>query len=118
MRGATPGIAPIGQSSRCAYNALAVTPSLPALILYARPGCSLCDETRSTLEALLADRVARGLVTPRLEERNIETDEGWHRRYAFTIPVVTLGDRELPLATSQAKLRGLLADTLDGAPAT
>ena len=60
---------------------------------------------------------ALGLPVPRLVERDIETDEDWHRRYAFTIPVVVLGDRELELATSQAKLRRLLADALDGAPA-
>ena len=95
-----------------------MTPPLPALVLYARPGCSLCDETRSMLEALLAERAARALAAPRLEERDIETDEDWHRRYAFTIPVVVLGDRELELATSQAKLRRLLEDVLDGAPAT
>ena len=52
-----------------------------------------------------------------LEERDIETVDDWQRRYAFTIPVVVLGDRELELATSQAKLRRLLADVLDGAPA-
>ena len=51
----------------------------------------------------------------RLVERNIEDDEDWQRRYAFTIPVVTVGDVELELATSPAKLRRLLAEGLDGA---
>ena len=54
---------------------------------------------------------------PAIVERDIETDEDWHRRYAFTIPVVVLGDRELELATSPARLRRLLEDVLDGAPA-
>jgi Glutaredoxin-like domain (DUF836) len=94
-----------------------VTPPLPALVLYARPGCGLCDETRATLEALLADRSARGLAVPALEERDIDTVDDWQRRYAFSIPVVVLGDRELELATSSAKIRRLLADVLDGAPA-
>ena len=37
---------------------------------------------------------------PAIEERNIEDDDDLHRRYAFTIPVVAFGDRELELATS------------------
>ena len=95
-----------------------MTPSLPELVLYARPGCQLCAETRAAIELLLRDRDARGLPVPRLVERDIETDEDWHRRYAFTIPVVVLGDRELELATSEAKLQRLLENVLDGAPAT
>jgi hypothetical protein len=102
-----------GRSPDRAYNALAVTPPLPDLVLYARPGCGLCDETRATLEVLLADRSARGLPVARLVERDIETDDDWHRRYAFTIPVVVLGGRELELATSPAKLRRFLVDALD-----
>jgi Glutaredoxin-like domain (DUF836) len=90
-----------------------VTTPLPDLVLYARPGCHLCEDARVALLALLADRAARGLPAPALEERDIETDEDWLRRYAFTIPVVTLGDRELALATSPARLRRLLADVLD-----
>jgi hypothetical protein len=50
-------------------------------------------------------------------ERDIDTDEALHRRYAFTIPVVAFGGRELELATSPAKLRRLLEDVLDGAAA-
>jgi hypothetical protein len=90
-----------------------VTPPLPDLVLYARPGCGLCDETRTTLEALLADRSARGLPVARLVERDIDTDEDWQRRYAFTIPVVALGESELELATSPARLRRFLAEGLD-----
>jgi hypothetical protein len=101
-----------------AYNASVVTSPLPDLVLYARPGCQLCAETRSTLGALLDDRALRGLPVPRLVERDIERNEDWLRRYAFTIPVVVLADREMELATSQAKLRRLLTDVLDGAAAT
>ena len=50
-------------------------------------------------------------------ERDIEGDDDLERRYAFTIPVVTFGDREVELATSPAKLRRLLEDVLDGARA-
>ncbi len=94
-----------------------MTAPLPDLVLYRRAGCHLCDDARATLDLLLADRAARGLPAPALVERDIETDEDWHRRYALTIPVVALGDRELELATSPARLRRLLEDVLDGAPA-
>jgi hypothetical protein len=95
-----------------------VTDPVPDLVLYARAGCHLCDETRAVLEALLRDRAARGVATPRLLERDIDTDPALHDRYAFVIPVVALGGHELELATSPARLRRLLADTLDaGAPA-
>jgi hypothetical protein len=95
-----------------------VTAPLPDLVLYARPGCHLCDETRAALEAILADRRARGLPAPALEERNIEGDEALHARYAFTIPVVVLGERELQLATSHARLRRLLTEVLDAGAET
>ena len=95
-----------------------MTAPLPDLVLYARAGCHLCEETRALLEALLRDRDARGLATPRLVERDIDTDPVLHDRYAFVIPVVALGDQEVELATSPARLRRLLADALDaGAPA-
>jgi hypothetical protein len=94
-----------------------VTHPLPDLVLYRRDGCHLCDDARSALDLLLADRAARGLPAPPIQERDIEADDELHRRYAFTIPVVALGDRELELATSPAKLRRLLEDVLDGAAA-
>jgi Glutaredoxin-like domain (DUF836) len=95
-----------------------VTPPLPVLVLYGRPGCHLCDEARATLAALLADRVARGLPVPTVEERDIDGDEDLQRRYAFTIPVVALAGREVELATSPARLRRLIADALDTPKAT
>lgn len=95
-----------------------VTAPLPDLVLYARPGCHLCDETRAALEAILADRRSRGLQAPALQERNIEADDVLHARYAFVIPVVALGGREIHLATSPAKLRRLLADVLDAGAET
>ena len=91
-----------------------MTDPLPDLVLYARAGCHLCEETRAILEALLQDRATRGLATPTLVERDIEADQALHDRYAFVIPVVAIGDLELELATSPAQLRRLLADALDG----
>ena len=92
-----------------------MTAPLPELVLYGRPGCHLCEDARTTLKAILADRRSRGLPAPALVERSIDSDDDLERRYGFTIPVVALGDRELELATSPGKLRRLLEDVLDGA---
>ena len=89
---------------------------LPDLILYSRPGCGLCDETRSLLEALLRQRAAEGRPGPRLVERDIDSDPALQRAYFAVIPVVELGDRRLELATSAVALRRLLADVLDAEP--
>ena len=86
---------------------------LPDLVLYGRAGCGLCDETRSLLAAMLAERSAAGLPTPRLTERDIESDPALERALFTAIPVVELGDRRLELATSAAKLRRMLHDVLD-----
>jgi hypothetical protein len=91
---------------------------LPDLILYSRPECGLCDEARSLIEALLEDRLARNLPTPKLVERDIDTDETWQRAYFATIPVIELGDRRLETVTSLAALRRLLDDVLDREPST
>jgi hypothetical protein len=93
-------------------------PPLPHLFLYGRPGCGLCDEARTLLEALLADRRTRNLPTPILVERDIDTDETWQRTFFTTIPVVELGDRRLETATSLAALRRLFDDVLDREPST
>ena len=88
------------------------------LILYSRAGCHLCDEARELLHALLDERARQGLTTPTLDEIDIESDPDLERRFFTTIPVVELGDRRVELATSAVKLRRLLADVLDGSPAT
>jgi hypothetical protein len=92
---------------------LAVTAPLPDLVLYGRPGCHLCEDTRAILNALLARRTEAGRSVPAIVERNIEDDPGWHRRFVNTIPVVVLGEHELELATSPRQLERLLANGLD-----
>ena len=91
----------------------AVTTPLPDLVLYVRPGCHLCDETRAAIELLLADRRARGLPVPVFVELDIEADPELHRALLERIPVVQFGPGRLELATSVARLRRLLADVLD-----
>jgi glutaredoxin len=58
-------------------------PSQPRVVLYARPDCHLCDEARSGLEALRADR-----LDFEIDEVNIETDDGLHARFLERIPVI------------------------------
>lgn len=89
----------------------------PVVVLYSKPGCGLCDETRELLATILADRARAGLAAPTIEERDIGTDPAWESAYFLEIPVVEIADRRLPLATSAAKLRRLLAEALDGVPA-
>jgi len=83
------------------------------LYLYARAGCHLCEETRTALVQLLAEREAAGRLCPTLVERDIDTSEDWQRAFMATIPVIELRDRRLELATSPARIRRLLADVLD-----
>jgi hypothetical protein len=87
---------------------------LPDLVLYARAGCSLCDEARAAIELTLADRRARGLPVPTLVERDIEADPELHRRFLDRIPVVELGTRRVELVVTVGKMRHLLSEAFDG----
>jgi hypothetical protein len=88
-------------------------PPLPDLIMYARPGCSLCDEAREAIRLVSDDRRERGLLVPELIELNIEDDPELHRRYLERIPVVELGDQRVELIVTVGKLRRLFATTVD-----
>ncbi len=92
-----------------------MTSPLPHLVLYARPGCHLCDEAREAIEAVLAQRAAQGLPVPSLTERNIEADEALHRAFLERIPVVELDGRRIELIVGAGKVRRLLAEVLDPA---
>lgn len=91
-------------------------PPLPDLVLYARPGCSLCDEARTAIALAVNDRLARGLPVPTVLERNIEDDPELHRRFLVRIPVLELGDQRVELVVSVGKVRRLLNEVLGGAP--
>ena len=81
---------------------------LPDLVLYTRDGCHLCDEAREVVRALVAER---GSHAPRVVERDITSNDDWHREFLTTIPVLELGDRRLELATSPGKIRRFLDGT-------
>jgi len=61
----------------------------PAVTLYSRPGCHLCDDARAALERIRADAPFR------LQEVDITTDDALHRRYLERIPVVCLDGEEM-----------------------
>jgi hypothetical protein len=94
---------------------MADTP-LPDLIVYGRPDCGLCLETRAMIAALLAERERAGLPTPALVERDIDTDAGWHRAFFASIPVVELEGRRIETFVSLGALRRLLGEVLDAQP--
>jgi hypothetical protein len=85
----------------------------PVIVLYTRPGCGLCVETRALLDGLLAERVAGGRPTAPIEERDITTNEEWERAFLVEIPVVDIGELRYPLATSPARLRRFLEEALE-----
>jgi hypothetical protein len=82
------------------------------IVLYARPGCHLCTEARTTIDAILADRRRNGLSLPAVVERDISTDPAWEQAFFAEIPVVEVGDRRLPLAISPRGLQRFLDDVL------
>jgi hypothetical protein len=92
-----------------------VTSPIPDLVLYTRPGCHLCDEAREAIQSALEDRAVRSLPIPRVVERNIETNDEWHRQYLERIPVLELDGRRLELLVTPSKVRRMLADALDSA---
>jgi glutaredoxin len=83
------------------------------LVLYGKPGCGLCDETRELLKALLARRTADGLPSPELVERDIRSDPALEAAYGSTIPVLEVAGQTLELAIGGAVLRRFLAEALD-----
>jgi hypothetical protein len=87
---------------------------LPELVLYARAGCTLCDEARAAIELTLADRRERGLALPSFVERDIEAEPELHRRFLERIPVVELGTRRVELVVTVGKMRRLLGEVIDG----
>jgi hypothetical protein len=84
------------------------------VVLYTRVGCHLCEGTHAALEALLAERAEAGRSAPVIVTRDIDADPVLLDAFTDTVPVVEIGDRRLELATSPAKLRRLLEETLDG----
>jgi glutaredoxin len=60
-----------------------------AITVYSAPGCHLCADAMTALEALQRE------LGFDLEERDITADDALHRAYFERIPVVTLDGEEL-----------------------
>ena len=74
------------------------------VVLYARPGCHLCEEARAMLE--------RAGVT--FDERDIESDADLFKRYLERIPVIAIdGEEAFELVVDERALRARLG-TLAG----
>jgi redox-sensing transcriptional repressor len=77
-------------------------------VLYARPGCHLCEDARKLLESLRAEHDFA------LLERNIDADERLLRRYLERIPVVAIdGEEAFELVLDERELRVRLAGHVD-----
>jgi glutaredoxin len=74
------------------------------VVLYARPGCHLCDDVREMLER------ARAAVPFELQERDIEDDDALLRRYLERIPVIEVdGEEAFELLVDETELGQYLA---------
>ena len=59
-------------------------PGGTTVILYGRAGCHLCDDALTLIEKV------RSRVPFVLEQRDIESDDEWFKRYLERIPVVEI----------------------------
>lgn len=79
-----------------------------------RRGCGLCDRARQDLQALLEERARAGRMPALVREVDIASDAALEHRNLERIPVLVVGEAELPLATSVRAMRAFLERTLDG----
>ena len=89
----------------------------PTIVLYSKADCEPCIETRELLTMLVAERRHEGAPLPTVVIRDIATDPTWAHRYGSEVPVVEIGDRRLPFATSALRLRRFLDEALEPVPA-
>ena len=90
--------------------------STPALRLYVRDGCHLCEDARDSLRRVLAARADSGLPVPPVREVDIAADPALESRYGTAIPVLALDDDELPLATGARAIGRFVTRVLDRHP--
>jgi hypothetical protein len=81
---------------------------VPALQVYSRPGCHLCEVL---IEELLP--LVRGALA--VEVRDIESRPDWLRKYEVRVPVVEYEDR---LICQYSLDREAISDLLDSLPQT
>ncbi|HAN46416.1 MAG TPA: glutaredoxin family protein [Cyanobacteria bacterium UBA8156] len=76
-----------------------------ALILYEKPGCHLCEATRSRLTQL----EALGLAIA-LEGRNILDNAAWFAAYQYRIPILCWVEDGAEIELPQLPPRATIAD--------
>ena len=57
---------------------------MTTVVVYGRAGCHLCDDALALIERV------RARVPFELEQRDIESDDEWFKRYLERIPVVEI----------------------------
>ena len=81
---------------------------MPAIELFGKAGCCLCDEAREVVEAV------RRTHDFDLTEVDVSLDPALHRRYGERIPVITIdGEEAFELRVDADELRSRL-DRVDG----
>jgi hypothetical protein len=79
---------------------------VPAIALYTRSGCHLCDQA----QALLSRVVRRS--DARVEKIDVDSDPALHAAYDVRVPVARFGDVELDWPFTEAEARRALAALL------
>jgi hypothetical protein len=87
----------------------------PTLTVYRRSGCHLCDEVDDAIAVVLAERGAEGRMVPELRPVDVDTAPDLASRYGGLVPVLAIGEAELPLVMGARHVRRFLAAQLDGA---
>lgn len=78
------------------------------VVIFGRDGCCLCDQAVEVLERVRATHPFK------LEQRDIETDEGLLRAYLERIPVVTIdGVEAFELFVDEEELKVRVATATD-----
>jgi hypothetical protein len=85
---------------------------VPVIDFYRRDGCTLCDEARAALQAVLEERVRRGDPIGRVREHNLSQRPELEARYGVRIPVIGIGTHEIELVTSPRAVAAFLDRTL------
>ena len=78
---------------------------MTTVVIYGRPGCHLCDDALAVIERV------RSRVPFRLEQRDIESDDAWFKRYLERIPVVEIdGHEAFELFVDERQLAEMLVE--------
>ncbi len=84
----------------------------PVLMFYGREHCAPCAEARRTLQWILEDRAMAGEPVPSVRDIEVTGVPDLEAQFGALVPVVAIGDAELPLVTSARQLRIFLDATL------